>query len=299
MRTNGAVLLVCVVIGVAGVLAKAESVSYALSQWSCGVIIWRDGLPGNADEFAVRLSEAARTVFEFWGSTIPAVTNWPYDLDEALHIYDPAIGLERAIPPLLWGDREILPVVVFAFPNEDGMRSALGETGLFGATFSAFPMGDVFPNAEPWFWEVGTGYRNVICPSTAEEETLIHELAHWFTYQWCYPRGIVPYHLPSYIIEGIAQLTSAVVRDDTSMIFDRLGAVSWATKNCLTGSIQGVMRYAVGESLVEYLVDALGHEGFLNSLREWSMRAWFLIDTHEDDWRTSLGLPPECSIESE
>lgn len=300
MRSMSAITVACVVVALSFASASAQDVPYALSTWPCGIIVWPNEVPDYAGDFAQRLTEAAETAFGFWGYELPVTTDEPYDEASAVRIYDPATQTELVIPPLTWNDREILPVVVFAFPGELTMRAVMGSTDLYGAFWCPWPLDrDLFPDAESWVWDVGTGYRNMVCASSADDETLIHECAHWFTYQWCYPRGIVPYHLPGYIMEGIAEVTCDVVEDPNDKVYDRLSAYSWAKHNCLSGSIQGVMRYAVGDSLVSYLVDTLGMDSFLGSLENWIMRAWLMVDLYEADWRISLNLPADCSYEAQ
>ncbi len=174
------------------------------------------------------------------------------------------------------------------------MRSALGRTDLCGAIWCVSSMSRAFPDSEQWIREIGTGYRNLICPSLTPIETLIHEDAHWFTTEWCSLRGIDAFQLPNYIMEGIAEATCATTKDPNDAVYDRLRAIAWAQNNCLYGSIEGVMRYSVGESLVCYLIETLGTEGFLGTLQTWTRRPLFMADLYQADWRTSLGLPASC-----
>ena len=295
-----ALAFACVVIVWTGFLASSQVVPYALSTWPCGVIVWPNEVPDYADDFAQRLTEAAETAFGFWGYELPFTTDEPHDEASAVRIYNPATQTELVVPGLTWNDREIPPVVVFAFPGELTMRAVMGNTDLYGAFWCPRPLDrDLFPDAKSWIWDVGTGYCNIVCASSADDEILIHECAHWFTYQWCYPRRIVPHHLPDYIMEGIAELTCAVVEDPNDKVYDRLSAYSWAKHSCLSGSIQGVMRYAVGESLVSYLVDTLGLDDFLGTLRNWTTRTWLMIDLYEAEWRVSLDLPSDCPNDTE
>lgn len=284
----------CAAIALASSLTMAQTMSYALSGWSCGVIVWSHGIPDSAENFIQRLTEAAETAFGFWGYDIPVFAEEPYDEANGLRIHDPATGAERVIPPLRWHNREISPVVVFAFQNEIAMRAALGRTGLFGAMWCPFPMNQGFPDAEAWIWEIGAGSRNMICPWLTPIETLIHEDAHWFTTEWCLLRGIAAYSLPNYIVEGIAETTCATTEDANDAVYDRLMAISWAESNCLSGSIDGVMRYSVGESLVSYLIQTLGIGDFLDRLRNWSRSPVYTAGLYQADWRTSLGLPASC-----
>ena len=294
MRVLRTIWVTCIAVALSHSLAVAQTTPYALSDWSCGVIVWPGEVPDYVENFTLRLTEAAETAFGFWGYDLPVPADGPYDDANVLRIYDPARDAERVILPLQWDDQEISPVIVFAFSNEIAMRSALGRTDLFGAIWCPFPMSRAFPNSEQWIQDIGTGDRNLICPSLTPIETLIHEDAHWFTSEWCSLRGIDALQLPNYIMEGIAETTCAITKDPNAAVYDRLRAFSWAQNNCLYGSIEGVMRYSVGESLVGYLVETLGTDGFLGTLQTWTRRPLFMAGLYQADWRTSLGLPASC-----
>lgn len=294
MRVLRTIGVTCIAVALSHALLMAQTTPYALSTWSCGVIVWPGDVPDHAENFTLRLIEAAETAFGFWGYGLPVPAEEAYDEANALRIYDPSLDAERVILPLQWGGREISPVVVFAFSNEIAMRSALGRTDLFGASWCPFPMSRVYPDSELWIREIGAGYRNLICPSLTPIEVLIHEDAHWFTTEWCSLRGIDASQLPNYIMEGIAEATCATDKDPNDAVYDRLRAFSWAQNNCLYGSIEGVMRYSVGESLVSYLVETLGTHGFLGTLQTWTRRPIFMAGLYQTDWRISLGLPASC-----
>ncbi len=276
-----------------------QSVSYTLTDWSCGVIVWPTEAPTYAEDFAQRLSEAVAATFSFWESDIPEQAEPPYDVTKSFRIYDPATQADRDIPPLQWGERLTAPVVVFAFEDEDTMRLTMGSTKLYGAMWCHSPLTkDGFPNAQDWIWLPGAGFRNMLCAASADEGILIHEFTHWFMYQWCYARGIIAAQLPNYIVEGMAELACSSASDRNESVYDRLQAVSWAQTKCLSASIRGVMMYSVGKSLVGHLADELGVSGFLETLFDWSTRAWAMIDLVQSGWRTSLGLPADCPGEA-
>jgi len=292
MRT---IAITCAAVALAGICAIAQSADYALSLWPCGVIVWPEAVPDYAEHFVQRLTDAAATAFGFWGYDMPVIVETSYNEAKTLRISDPATDDVRVIPPLQWTLWEIPPVVVFAFPGEGDMRLAMGNTNLYGAFWRQWPMNQAaFPHADSWIWTVGSGYRNMVCASSAEDSILIHEFAHWFTYEWCSQRGIAVSSLPNYIIEGIAEATCAAEEDANDAVYTRLQAVSWAQNKCLAGSIQGVMQYPVGQSLVSHLVETLGPGGFLGTLRDWSMCTTAMIDMYEGGWRESLGLPARC-----
>ena len=289
---------VCVAVVLASSCAMAQAIPYMLTDWACGVIVWPGAVPSYAEHFTQRLTHAAEAAFGFWGYDIPTSVKGAYDEANAFQIHDPATDSVRTIPPLGWADRETLPVVVFAFGSVDAIRLAMGDTELYAAFWSPWPLDPGgSPEVKEWILAVGAGYRNMICTSSATDEVLIHEFAHWFTFQWCYSQGITAPQLPNYIVEGIAEVTCASAKDANSTVYDRLQAYSWAQNKCLTGSIQGVMKYPVGASIVGYLVDTLGTDDFLRTLREWSIRAWLMIDQYQAGWRESLGLPSNCPQE--
>lgn len=134
----------------------------------------------------------------------------------------------------------------------------------------------------------------MICPWLTPIETLIHEDAHWFTTEWGSHLGVAANDLPNYILEGIAETTTVYAKDANDAVYDRLMAISWAKNNCLSGSIDGAMRYPVGKSLVSYLVETLGTDGFLATLMNWAWRPVYMAGLYQADWRTSLGLPASC-----
>lgn len=299
MGSMSVVAFICGAIAVLGLPTVAQDVPYALSAWSCGVIVWPNELPDYADNFAQQLSEAAEAAFGFWGYPLPATAEEPHDEASAIRIYNPTTETEMVISPLTWNDRVIQPVVVFAFPDEAAMRSALGETRLFGAMWCPLPIGQAFPHTDPWIAEAGNDRRNLLCPSWASDSALIHECAHWFTYEWCSARRIDPYRIPDYIVEGIAEATSSVVEDHNTAVYDHLRALAWAKDNCLPVADMGsVMMYAVGESLVNYLVDTVGIDSFLSTLSRWAMEPWNMIDLVETGWRISLVLAGDCPFDT-
>ncbi len=289
------IAIICAAVVLIGFSAAAQTVPYVLSPWQCGVIVWPNEVPDYADHFAQRLTEAAEAAFGFWGYPLPTTADKPYNESNCVLIFDPATQAEYVVPPLKWNGSEVLPVVVLAFSSEAAMRAAMGSTALHGAFWFSGPMNRLsFPQAQPWVWDVGGGYRNMVCASSASNATLIHEWAHWFTYQWGYSEAIAPHDLPDYIIEGIAEATCAFVEDPNDAVYGRLQAYSWGLNKCLEGSIQGVMQYPVGESLVSHLVETLGTDGFLGTLSDWSTQAWFMVDCYQPEWRISLGLPASC-----
>ena len=285
-------LLALLLIGVFACTAHAGS--YALSRWAGGIIVWEgDQVPAHAQHFADRLERAMTEAFGFWGYEAPVHSATPQQSSWILRIHDPATNSTWEVNPLDWNGREIRPVVVFAFASEDSMRTALGYDALYGGYWMMYRVWEVFAKCDTWLRHPGGGLRNLIVTSAAEFGLLVHECAHWFTYEWMHANNTNRQGVPNYIMEGIAELASGASKEGNAP-FKRLGVIDWAKMNCLKPVFQGVMRYAVGESLVHYMVDLLGLQGFLDTMRTWSNLTYNAINAYQPGWRASLGLPEQC-----
>ena len=243
--------------------------------------------------------------FGFWGYEAPkAIGDWEYPIVQSgrlrvlgahdVRVVDDATGEEALVPNLAWGGHRRSPLVVIAFVGHWRMVDALGETATFGARFHASPARGSYPNAEEWVREVGRSHRTMICASYAGDDTLIHEFAHWFLYEWCVSYGLPAAFLPLFIHEGVAETASAPAADPTYDAWERRAVIDWAEEHCLSDGVGAASAYTVGESFVAYLVRDLGTDGFLETLHGWMSRPNELIEEHEPGWRESLGLPAEC-----
>lgn len=290
---RAASLLFLVLVFTALPLAAAD-ILYSVSRWSCGLIVWDGEMPEQAAEVTLRLEEAVTQAFGFWGYP-PPVALAECKGSKCVRIPDPATGELIRAPALSWQGRETYPVVVVMFPDRKRMLLALGGERNFGAIWLTQPLSRLpIEGVEPWIESVASSYRTMITPMTADDGIWIHEFAHWFTYQWCYPQGVWPYLLPNYIKEGMAEAARFSVAEPEAAKEWHARAAEWAASNCLTGSCTQRMMYPVGLSLVSYLVRTLGAEGLLASLSGWMSRASAMIDRYESGWRVSLGLPSIC-----
>lgn len=293
----------------AAILAAAQDASYSITSWAYGVVVWPDRVSPNVEHFVDRLTTAAETAFAFWGYDPPEAAGvWEYPLECAggLHskpgnvrIVDDVSDVETVVPPLQWLNRQLFPVVVIAFSGGWRMRDALGATATFGARFHFGSAAGSYPDAEDWVREVGRGYRTMICVSYAGDEVLIHELAHWFLVEWCEASDVNPWRLPDFIHEGMAEATCASAKVSTDTAWEHHAVVDWAERHCLSDGVGAASVYTVGESLVKYLIDELGEAEFLETLAVWASRPDVLIAQYEPSWRESLGLPKECSTDSD
>ncbi len=292
--------------------AYAQNTDYFITSWAYGVV-W----PGRAstyltvpEQFIGRLASAAREAFAFWGFDPPEPLDaWespvaypgrlrivgPHDV----RIVDDVLGKETLVPNLAWEGHRLSPLVVIPFVGGWRMLDALGATATHEAQFFYRPLVRSYPDAEDWVHEVGRGYRTIVCASYAGDDVLIHECTHWFQWEWCAVNGVVPLLVPAVILEGMAEAASAHAENPVFAAWERRAVLDWAEENCLSGGVGAASVYTVGESLVAYLVDELGPEGFLATLGDWALRPAELIELYEPGWRASLGLPRECGVSEE
>lgn len=291
----------------------AQNTDYSIMSWAHGVVIWPGALNTYLtvpEHFADRLATAAEAAFGFWGYDPPKpIGDWDYPIvypgrlrvlePHDVRIADDTTGEETSVPNLVWAGDRRSPLVVIAFVGRWRMVDALGETATFGARFHASPACRSYPDAEEWVHEVGRSHRTMICASYAGDDTLIHEFAHWFLYEWCLGSGIPAVALPLFVHEGVAETSSAHAVDPTYDAWERRAVIDWAEEHCLSDGVGAASVYTVGESLVTYLVGELGTGGFLDTLQDWIVRPLELIEKHEPGWRESLGLPGECGVSEE
>jgi hypothetical protein len=288
--------------------AYAQNTDYFITSWAYGVVVW----PGRVstyltvpEQFVGRLASAAREAFAFWGFDPPEPLDaWespvaypgrlrvvgPHDV----RIVDDATGEETLVPNLAWEGHRLSPLVVIPFVGGWRMLDALGATATFGAQFCYRPLVRSYPDAEDWVHEVGRGYRTIVCASYAGDDVLIHECTHWFQWEWCAANDVVPQMIPKVILEGMAEAASAHAENPVFAPWELRAVLDWAEEHCLSDGVGAASAYTVGESLVTYLVDELGPEGFLATLSDWALRPAEPIALYEPGWRASLGLPREC-----
>jgi len=313
-RIRLAALIAAVGIALAIVSAAyAQNTDYSITSWAYGVVVW----PGRAstyltvpEQFIGRLASAAREAFAFWGFDPPEPLDaWEYPVaypgrlrivgPHDLRIVDDVSGKETLVPNLAWEGHRLSPLVVIPFVGGWRMLDALGATATHEAQFFYRPLVRSYPDAEDWVHEVGRGYRTIVCASYAGDDVLIHECTHWFQWEWCAVNGVVPLLVPAVILEGMAEAASAHAENPVFAAWERRAVLDWAEENCLSGGVGAASVYTVGESLVAYLVDELGPEGFLATLGDWALRPAELIELYEPGWRASLGLPRECGVSEE
>ncbi len=293
--------------------AASQNTDYSIMSWAYGVVIW----PGQLntyltvpERFVERLEAAAEEAFGFWGYELPEPEDeWPCPVRYAgrllidgpydVRIVDEATGRETVVPSLEWSGARLSPFVVIPFVGEWRMHDALGTTATFGAQFFDQPLVRTYPDAEDWIHEVGRGYRTMICASYAGDDVLIHEFAHWFQWEWCSGHDVLAMLLPGFIREGMAEMTAAEAENLPHAPWERRGVIDWAEGHCLADGVGAASRYTVGESFMTYLVEQLGTEGFLATLKGWTSDPVPLIERHEPGWRVWLGLPESCGSDSE
>jgi len=185
------------------------------------------------------------------------------------------------------------PLGAAVYPDGEAMRRLTGR------------------NDEGWFsfsWAGLAGRRRILdgLPAllvvhlTSNERTLVHGITHLLTFQYLFVAGVQIDDLPTYLIEGMAELCEELFPRENA---DRLAGSEgrWgstlldiAGETCLTSDLSWPAKYVLGESFVACLITQLGFERFWATLPMWAESADELVDLYEPVWRQSLGLPPDC-----
>ncbi len=281
----------------APVAAGEAEVTYSLVPWLYGAIVWVEAVPENGAEFAGLLTESVEHAFQFWGHEPPVPPEtWehPWEVPTRIPIdgslpqtvvTDPTSGGVWRLEPLTWEGEQIYPLLAIVFPDRQSLYDAIGRE--LPAYF--FCSHGAVTNVELWIRPLMRKPRSMLCPIDASQATLVKEFAHWFAYE----RNDWLFHTPPYIYEGLSEVTAAAFPDDSEGA--EIDVVEWASNNCLSMCVASrSLTEAVGESFVGFLIDELGHEGFLDSLRLWALDAYGMRAKYQGPWRISLGLPDDC-----
>jgi hypothetical protein len=278
--------------------SAVEDPSYALSPWPFGAIAWVGGLPENVQTLSAALSQTTRSVFEGWGLSVPE----PMDGWENPALVEPAwkSGKTGPVPqvvkknpptqelwrlnPLRWEGIEVYPLLYIAFPNRVLLAQAVGSTSTAAVWI---PGSAAIAGSQVWFQALTGVPMSLAAPAWDGELTSCHELAHWMTYLVCLRNGIAMGNLPLFIVEGIAEYSTASEFGITGW---KRSAAAWAQSNRLTVSLDPFATYLVGLSVVAYLVEEQGVDGFLASLGLWESNPHLMILQIEDRWREWLGV---------
>ena len=279
------------------VVSEEAEGTYTLVPWPYGAIAWVERIPENGAEFAGLLTESVEHAFQFWGyeSPVPPET-WEHPWQVSTRIptdgrlpqivlTDPPSGDDWRLEPLTWEGEQIYPIIVIVFPDRQSFHNAIGRE--LPAYF--FCSHGPVTNVELWIRPLMRKPRSMLCPIDASQATLVKEFAHWFAYE----RNVWLFRTPPYIYEGISEVTAAAFPDDSEGA--KIDVAEWASRNCLSMCVSSfALTEAVGESFVGFLIDELGHEGFLDSLRLWAVDAYGMRAKYQGPWRISIGLPDDC-----
>jgi len=298
MRTLATVMIAGYLLAacIAPTARACQTDSYALISWDAGVVVWKDELPSDAVALVQRLNIALTATFEFWEQDVPTASENPEEDQYCLRIYDPGTQTDQRIPALRWNGEEIRPLIVYAFPDRASMARAIQQanTSIEGM-FVHYSIPGTFQDAECWMHEAGRGTRNLLLPATTSDAVLMHELTHWFAFEFQIQNHSSYWGLPDYIMEGMAEYTSAPFRNPDMNRFVRADARSWANSHCLLRNVNDPFYvYPVGETFVQYVIEQICAQEFLDTLGLWATRTLSMTRAYQAGWREWLGLHPEC-----
>ncbi len=297
-RAAIALVAIAVVFAVLPALAQSD----VTTAWPYGRITWIDGKPNDATVVTNEITTAVHDVFSFWGLPVP--TPGPHWADAAQTNSDIASSSSPAYvaaQPKWNGDR-VLPLIIDFYPNVETMYLAWDDFSFRGSF--AYPPSSTKPKALPsnlsLVYPLWTPPPDVVYSvfefhmydliSIAREpdwqRVLRHEIAHWLFSMWCQQHGLKFDSFPKLITEGFADYTRHSLSNEPDR-WRRVAAV-WAQHGGLADT-PPALAYDVGTSLVAYLVDWDGKQGFLAELPQlavdWNAQAKALTP----GWRKWLG----------
>ena len=259
---------------------RLESDGFAVEHWSAtsvGAVGWVGFATHEREERIAAIESGIGNAFSLWGFDSPVSTGAP--IAEPITRFGNGNG---TIPVYLleWRGEEVSPLitVVTASPEPIG---AIWE----GAAVVFNPeMGALFGLDG---WDDDTGPSVIYVPLEEFDYLLRYGLGLWMTYLWCGQHEMPSGRLPDLLLGGIADYTASAY----APLLNWEVEVSFrAGQRELTMDPQGtaLARRVLGVSLVAYLIEAEGKEGFLDSLADWIRDSDGMLEQHRDGWRAYL-----------
>jgi len=269
-------------IAVSLIPAVSLASAYTLTPWPYGVIAWV--LTGPNDAVLQKLEKAVQDVFSFWHQPLPeSAENWDelIEMQESVWVenkYDPftagfvpipsqTASVMWAVPLPTWEVEEILPLTLIALPNPTVLTSLTGSTA--GAAFLSRSMrnNSLSLNRDPSLAVLMTRSDSVVfdCNDPSLRLYLDHELSHWMTSLICQRHDLALYDVPLLLAEGFTEYTVCKLGMDTRW---RNIAPVWAKDNHGLRDVPFYILYPIGTSLVAFLVERDGIDGFIENFPE-------------------------------
>ena len=307
------VILAVVVVVLLGISVVA-STTYTLMPWPYGVIAWVQTPPVNQQRLIDRATQAVVDVFSFWGQGLPTSSGdqqdlTPMSVDEwnlcghnaftagFVPVPSPTSPAVWAVPTLFWNGMQELPLILIAFPSAYDLHN-LVEGGYIQAKFST---GNPFlawaiSGSDPSFSSL---INRSSCITFDYNDrhlsfTLHHEFSH-FLMRFLYEHaGATESFLPPLIDEGFAQYTAYSLSKSDDWRYSNLNwriiAAAWAQSHTLS-HVPFHMLYQVGPSLISFLVQRDGIDGFIADLHDILDPSQGFISNISPSWRKWAAVP--------
>ena len=272
------VILAVVVVLLFGI-AVAASTTYTLSPWPYGVAAWVPTEPNDA--VLQKVEKAVQNVFSFWHQPLPeSAQGWDeliemqedtwaeskYDPFTAgfVPVPSPTASAMWGIPLPTWNGEKILPLTLLIASNRSLVQSLAGSTA--GAAFSPrnMPNNVLSLNRDPSLAMLMSRSDSVVLNYNSPDlrHKLDHELSHWLTNLICQRNGLTIQDVPHLLQEGFADYTAWKLGRDTRW---RNIAAVWAEDDHGLLDVPFYMLYPIGTSLVSFLVERDGVDGFIEN----------------------------------
>jgi len=270
------VMIAALVVILAG-LAGLASTSYTLTPWQYGVIAWVQGEPNTP--VLQRVEKAVQDVFSFWQQPLPEraeawdrLSEMPEDAWAEgnynpftagfVPIPSPDVSKMWAVQLPTWNGEKILPLTLLALANYSQVQSLAGSAA--GAAFSPRNMSNsiLALNKDPSLPVFMTRSDSIVFNYKSPDlhHNLDHELGHWLTTLICRRNDFTMHDVPHLLQEGFAEYTASKLGMDTRW---RNIAGVWAEDSHGLRDVPFYMLYPIGTSLVAFLVERYGIDGFI------------------------------------
>ncbi len=270
-------LLFVVLVVLFAVPALALIPPYTLTPWQYGVIAWVQAEPNSA--VLQKVEKAVQDVFSFWHRPLPESAETWDKLSEMsedawaegnynpftagfVPIPSPDASKMWAVQLPTWNGEKILPLALLALANYSQVQSLAGSTA--GAAFSPRNMLNniLALNKDPSLAVFMTRSDSIVFnyKSPNLRHNLDHELGHWLTTLICRRNDLTMHDVPHLLQEGFAEYTASKFGMDTRW---RNIAAVWAKDSHGLRDVPFYMLYPIGTSLVAFLVERDGIDGFI------------------------------------
>jgi hypothetical protein len=273
-------VILAIVVVILASTAVAASPTYMLSPGPYGVTAWVPTEPN--DVVLQKVEKAVQDVFSFWHQPLPqSAENW-HELSEMqedtwteskydpftagfVPIPSPTASPMWAIPLPTWKGEEILPLTLLIASNRSLVQSLAGSTA--GAAFSArnMPNSVLSLNRDPSLGVLATRSDSVVLNYNSPDlrHDLDHELSHWLSNLICQRYDLTLQDVPRLLGEGFAEYTA--FRLDGANREWRMSAAVWTEDGHGLSDVPMFLWYPIGTSLVSFLVERGGVDGFIEN----------------------------------